>query len=65
MDLWGPMRVKSRGDKRYVFVLVDDYIRFTWTIFLAFKENAFEAFCTLVRKLDKKLDKQLDTARSD
>ncbi len=34
MDLCGPMRVQSRNGFSYVFVLVDDYSRFTWTIFL-------------------------------
>ncbi|XP_070050888.1 uncharacterized protein [Nicotiana tomentosiformis] len=29
MDLCGPMRVPSRGGKRYIFVIVDDYSRFT------------------------------------
>ncbi|XP_070002166.1 uncharacterized protein [Nicotiana sylvestris] len=28
-DLCGPMRVQSRGGKRYIFVIVDDYSRFT------------------------------------
>jgi len=30
--LCGPMRITSRGGKRYVFVVVDDYSRFTWTL---------------------------------
>nr|XP_016459601.1 PREDICTED: uncharacterized protein LOC107783142 [Nicotiana tabacum] len=34
MDLCGPMRVASRGGKKYIFVIVDDYSRFTWTLFL-------------------------------
>ena len=29
MDLCGPMRIQSRSGKRYVFVIVDDYSRFT------------------------------------
>ena len=28
-DLCGPMRITSRGGKRYVLVIVDDYSRFT------------------------------------
>ncbi|XP_070055528.1 uncharacterized mitochondrial protein AtMg00300-like [Nicotiana tomentosiformis] len=28
-DLCGPMRVPSRGEKKYIFVIVDDYSRFT------------------------------------
>ena len=44
MDLCGPMRVLSRGGKRYVFVIVDDYSRFTWTLFLATKDETFTMF---------------------
>ena len=29
IDLCGPMRIMSRGGKRYVCVIVDDYSRFT------------------------------------
>ena len=42
MDLCGPMKIMSRGGKRYVLVLVDDYSRFTWTLFLASKDATFE-----------------------
>ena len=34
IDLCGPMRIQSYGGNRYMFVLVDDYSRFTWTLFL-------------------------------
>ena len=37
MDLCGPMRITSRGGKRYVLVVVDDYSRFTWSLFLLLK----------------------------
>ena len=39
VDLCGPMRITS---KRYVLVVVDDYSRFTWTLFLASKDETFE-----------------------
>ena len=42
MDLCGPMRITSRGGKRYVPVVVDDYSRFTSTLFLASKDETFE-----------------------
>jgi len=65
MVLCGPMRVKSRGGKRYAFVLVDDYTRYTWTIFLTSKYDTFEAFCSLIRKLEKKFENKLIPIRSD
>lgn len=36
-------------------MLVDDYTRFTWTIFLTSKDDTFEAFCSLIKKLENKL----------
>lgn len=34
MDLMGPMRTATLAGKRYIFVMVDDYTRFTWVAFL-------------------------------
>nr|GEV68665.1 integrase, catalytic region, zinc finger, CCHC-type, peptidase aspartic, catalytic [Tanacetum cinerariifolium] len=34
MDLCGPMRVASINRKKYIMVIVDDYSRYTWTLFL-------------------------------
>ena len=41
MDLVGPARVKSLGGNLYALVVVDDYSRFTWTMFLPSKHDAF------------------------
>ena len=51
LDLFGPSRIASLNGKHYVFVIVDDYTRFTWVIFLAHKNDAcsnFKSFCNLV-----------------
>jgi hypothetical protein len=37
MDLMGPMQVESFGGKKYIFVCVDDYSRYTWVRFI--REN--------------------------
>ncbi|KAF3684265.1 Eukaryotic translation initiation factor 5A-4 [Capsicum annuum] len=42
MDMCGPVKVQSRGGKKYVFVIVDDYFRFTWTMFLRTKDETYE-----------------------
>nr|GEU36199.1 hypothetical protein [Tanacetum cinerariifolium] len=34
MDLCGPMRVTSIYGKKYILVIEDDYLRYTWTLFL-------------------------------
>nr|GEV23562.1 hypothetical protein [Tanacetum cinerariifolium] len=40
MDLCGPMRVERVNGKKYILVIVDDYSRFTWVIFLRSKDEA-------------------------
>nr|GEX61834.1 retrovirus-related Pol polyprotein from transposon TNT 1-94 [Tanacetum cinerariifolium] len=40
MDLYGPMRVKSVNGKKYIFVIVNDYSRFTWVKCLRSKDEA-------------------------
>ena len=53
VDLMGPMQTESLGGKRYVFVCVDDFSRYTWVDFLREKSDtfaAFEALCNKVRR---------------
>ena len=49
MDLFGPSRTKSLGGNYYGLVIVDDYSRFTWTLFIATKDNAYLAFKKFVK----------------
>nr|GFB35617.1 hypothetical protein [Tanacetum cinerariifolium] len=42
MDLCGPMRVASINGKKYILVIVDDYSRYTWTLFLGSKDETPE-----------------------
>ena len=65
VDLCGPVRLQNRNAYQYVFVVVDDYSRFTWTLFLTSKEEAFDAFLELLKKLEKQLDLQLVALRFD
>ncbi|XP_070047150.1 uncharacterized protein [Nicotiana tomentosiformis] len=55
MDLCGPMRVPSRGGKRYIFIIVDDYSRFSWTLFLRTKDETFQVFVAFVKKIQVKM----------
>ena len=52
MDVCGPMRVQSIGGSKYILVLVDDYSRFTWTIFKRSKSEVFSRFKELVPILE-------------
>nr|GFB45638.1 retrovirus-related Pol polyprotein from transposon TNT 1-94 [Tanacetum cinerariifolium] len=42
MDLCGPMRVTSINGKKYIMVIIDDYSRYTWTLFLHSKDETPE-----------------------
>nr|GFA58824.1 retrovirus-related Pol polyprotein from transposon TNT 1-94 [Tanacetum cinerariifolium] len=42
MNLCGPMRVASINGKKYILVIVDDYSRYTWTLFLCSKDETPE-----------------------
>ena len=44
MDLFGPSRTMSIGGNYYGLVVVDDFSRYTWTLFLVTKDEAFSAF---------------------
>nr|GEX89847.1 hypothetical protein [Tanacetum cinerariifolium] len=43
MDLCGPMRVASINGKKYIMVIVDDYSRYSWTLFLRSKDETPKA----------------------
>jgi len=59
------MRVTSRGGKRYVLVIVDDYSQFTWTLFLASKDETFEKFLAFHKRTEKRVGHSLVCLRSD
>lgn len=50
MDLFGPNRVGSLGEKLYAFVIVDDFSRFTRVLFLTHKHEAHIAFAKFCKK---------------
>ncbi|KAG7559347.1 Nucleic acid-binding OB-fold [Arabidopsis thaliana x Arabidopsis arenosa] len=44
MDLMGPMPIESIAGKKYVFVLVDDFSRYTWVRFIREKSDTAYSF---------------------
>nr|GEU57172.1 hypothetical protein [Tanacetum cinerariifolium] len=53
MDLCGPMRVASINGKKYILVIVDDYSRYTWTLFVRSKDETPEVskeFLTMIQR---------------
>ena len=65
LDLCGPTRTPSFGGNRYVFVIVDDFSRFTWVIFLKHKDETFENFICFVKRIQNLKCSNISSIRSD
>ncbi|GJV52696.1 reverse transcriptase domain-containing protein [Tanacetum coccineum] len=53
------------GGNLYTLVVVDDYLRYTWTRFLKTKNEAFEKFEILSRKIQNQLGSSIIAIRTD
>ena len=65
LDLFGPTRSSSLGRKRYGFVIVDDYSRFTWVLFLSNKNKVLSQFKHLCNRIQTEKWYVLKSIRSD
>lgn len=65
MDLAGPTRTKSLRGKRYFFIVVDDFSRFTWVPFLREKSEAFDEFMLMCKKMQTEKELTIKRIRSD
>ncbi|GJW12034.1 retrovirus-related pol polyprotein from transposon TNT 1-94 [Tanacetum coccineum] len=65
MDLCGPMRVTSINRKKYILVIVDDYSRYTWTLFLRSKDETPEVLKDFLTMIQRNLQAQVITVRTD
>nr|KYP33228.1 hypothetical protein KK1_045932 [Cajanus cajan] len=65
MDLFGNSRTMSLGGNYYGLVIVDDYSRFTWVMFLANKSEAFNAFKKFATLVQNEKNTNITSIRSD
>ena len=65
IDLFGSSRYASLNGKYYAFVIVDDYSRYTWVLFLANKDDAIDAFKVLCKKIQNEKGHGIACIRSD
>ncbi|GJV31174.1 retrovirus-related pol polyprotein from transposon TNT 1-94 [Tanacetum coccineum] len=65
MDLCGPMRVASINGKRYILVIVDDYSRYTWTLFLRSKDETPEVLKDFLTMIQRNLQALVISVRTD
>ncbi|GJT20389.1 retrovirus-related pol polyprotein from transposon TNT 1-94 [Tanacetum coccineum] len=65
MDLCGPMRVVSVNGKKYILVIVDDYLRFTWVKFLRSKDEAPDFIIKFLKMIQVRLKVTVRRIRTD
>nr|GEW56521.1 hypothetical protein [Tanacetum cinerariifolium] len=65
MDLCGPMRVASINGKKYILVIVDDYSRYTWTLFLRSKDETPKVLKEFLTMIQRNLQASVINVRTD
>ncbi|GJY49788.1 retrovirus-related pol polyprotein from transposon TNT 1-94 [Tanacetum coccineum] len=65
MDLCGPMRVASINGKKYILVIIDDYSRYTWTLFLRSKDETPEVLKDFLTMIQRNLQALVISVRTD
>ncbi|VFQ87110.1 unnamed protein product [Cuscuta campestris] len=65
MDLFGPITPISLSGKKYVLVVVDDYSRYTWTIFLNSKKETQGKLTNYIRLIQNQANKDEEINEGD
>ncbi|GJR79826.1 putative ribonuclease H-like domain-containing protein [Tanacetum coccineum] len=65
MDFFGLTFVSSLMHKKYCLVVIDDYSRFTWVIFLTTKDETSEILKNFIKEIENLVDKKVKIIRSD
>jgi len=63
--LFSSSRTTSLSGNYYALVIIDDFSRFTWTLFLESKSDAFSAFKKLAKRLQNMCCRNICAIRSD
>ncbi|GJV91617.1 retrovirus-related pol polyprotein from transposon TNT 1-94 [Tanacetum coccineum] len=64
-DLRGSMRIASINGKKYILVIVDDYSRYTLTLFLQSKDETLEVLKDFLTMIQCNLQAQVISVRTD
>jgi transposase InsO family protein len=65
MDLFGPTIYMSIGGNKYGFIIVDDFTRFTWLLFLNEKSEVFNIFKNFIKRSENEFELKIKKVRSD
>lgn len=63
--LFGHSRTRGLRGNYYEFVIVDDYSKFTWTLFLTHKEETFKTFVKFSKRIQNLFNLKNITLCSD
>ncbi|CAA7026209.1 unnamed protein product [Microthlaspi erraticum] len=63
-DLCGPINPSTSAGNRHIFVLIDDYSRYMWTILMKEKREAFKKFNSFKAMVEKELESRIQTFRT-
>ena len=59
------MSTSTLNEKYYAFVIIDDFSRFTWVLFLTHKSEAFNFFKYFCKRVEKKISSSIIKIHSD
>ena len=65
MNLFGPTKTASLGGMKYTPVIVDDFSRFTWVLFIAHKDVTFKVFKKFYKRVTNLKNLSAISIRSD
>ncbi|GJR63054.1 putative ribonuclease H-like domain-containing protein [Tanacetum coccineum] len=65
MDLCGPMRMESISGKKYILVIVYDYLRFTRVKGLRSKDETLEVIIKCLKQIQVRLNSTVRNVRTD
>ena len=65
MNLIRLLRIRSHDGNYYAFVIIDDYSRYTWTLFLAHKSDTFQTFTKLTKQIQNQKGTTILSLKSD
>ncbi|GKC96828.1 retrovirus-related pol polyprotein from transposon TNT 1-94 [Tanacetum coccineum] len=65
MDLCGSLRVESINGKKYILVIVDDYLRFMWVKFLRSNDEAPEVIIKCLKQIQVGINVTVCNIRTD
>ena len=65
MDLFGPVNVMSLSRKRYALVIVDDFSKYTWVLFLNSKDETPKIIIDHIKRIELEANLPVRKIRSD